>query len=292
MPFVNNNKLIEIRNAAKQGNEKALMILQAMRKNGTTQLDIDRLVGDYYAIGKTEPQNLESQLETKIEPKKDILAEANKVNDVVKGGIGGESQPMGTPLEVVDLTQVLDEEMDGLLDETEIEDISFTDFLSNKSRDTNRMNKNADYFKAYDPVGRENYMNDKIGKYRDKFRNRLGNIERKYNDISKSMNYYMQQANDMLDDNVALDMNSVNGAYNDFTTDETAMSSFGRHWDELDNENISNTLKNLVNKYGKKNVIAALNTISSDNNSYKDFLNNQIDTEINRYSKSLEKLLK
>lgn len=288
MPFVNNTKLIEIRNAAKQGNEKALMVLQALRKQGSTQDDLDRLVNAYYQVDKVEPEIIENAVEGQIEPENDVL-----MNEEVSEVFQEETQPADVnPLEIVDLTEVLDKEMDGLLDENEIEDISFTDFLGNKSRDGKRANKNSDYFKAYDPVGRENYMNSKIGAYRDKFRNRLGNVERKHNDYSAALKGYMQGTNDMLDDGIELDMNNVNAAYNDFTQNETAMSSFGRHWDKLDNDNVMATLKELVNKYGKVNVVAALNTISGDNDSYKDFLNNQFETEINRYSKSIEKLLK
>lgn len=287
MPFVNNMKLLEIRNAAKQGNEKALMILQAMRKGGSTQDDLDRLVNDYYSVGENIPEINENPAEVQNQPENEVLNEEQPIENVMET-----EQADVSPLELIDLTDALDKEMEGLLDETEIEDISFNDFLSNKSRDSLRLSKNSDYFKAYDPVGRENYMNDKIGKYRDKFRNRLGNVERKYNDYDTALKGYMQGTNDMLDDGIELDMNNVNAAYSDFTKDETAMSSFGRHWDKLDNDNVMMVLKDLVNKYGKVNVMAALNTISGDNNSYKDYLNNQIDTEINRYSKSLEKLLK
>ena len=49
MAFINNKKFAEIRNAAKNGDEKALKVLQAMRKM-QPQADIDRLVEDYYAI--------------------------------------------------------------------------------------------------------------------------------------------------------------------------------------------------------------------------------------------------
>ena len=287
MPFVNNMKLLEIRNAAKQGNEKALMILQAMRKGGSTQDDLDRLVNDYYSVGENISEMNENPAEVQNQPENEVLNEEQPIESVMET-----EQADVSPLELIDLTDALDKEMEGLLDETEIEDISFNDFLSNKSRDSLRLSKNSDYFKAYDPVGRENYMNDKIGKYRDKFRNRLGNVERKYNDYDTALKGYMQGTNDMLDDGIELDMNNVNAAYSDFTKDETAMSSFGRHWDKLDNDNVMMVLKDLVNKYGKVNVMAALNTISGDNNSYKDYLNNQIDTEINRYSKSLEKLLK
>ena len=286
MPFVNNMKLLEIRNAAKQGNEKALMILQAMRKSGSTQDDLDRLVNDYYGVGEITPELNENPAEAEFQP------ENNDFQTEEKENLETNVQADISPLELIDLTAPLDKEMEGLLDENEFDDISFNEFLSNKSRDNLRLTKNADYFKAYDPIGKENYMNDKISAYRDKFTNRLGNIERKYNDYNTALQGYMQGTNDMLDDGVELDMNNVNAAYSDFTNNEQTMSSFGRHWDKVDNDNVMIALKDLVNKYGKVNVIAALNTINGDNQSYKDYLNNQIDTEINRYSKSLEKLLK
>lgn len=286
MPFVNNMKLLEIRNAAKQGNEKALMILQAMRKSGSTQDDLDRLVNDYYGVGEITPELNENPAEAEFQP------ENNEFQTEEKENLETNVQAEISPLELIDLTAPLDKEMEGLLDENEFDDISFNEFLSNKSRDNLRLTKNADYFKAYDPIGKENYMNDKISAYRDKFTNRLGNIERKYNDYNTALQGYMQGTNDMLDDGVELDMNNVNAAYSDFTNNEQTMSSFGRHWDKVDNDNVMIALKDLVNKYGKVNVIAALNTINGDNQSYKDYLNNQIDTEINRYSKSLEKLLK
>ena len=286
MPFVNNMKLLEIRNAAKQGNEKALMILQAMRKSGSTQDDLDRLVNDYYGVGEITPELNENPAEAEFQP------ENNDFQTEEKENLETNVQADISPLELIDLTAPLDKEMEGLLDENEFDDISFNEFLSNKSRDNLRLTKNADYFKAYDPIGKENYMNDKISAYRDKFTNRLGNIERKYNDYNTALQGYMQGTNDMLDDGVELDMNNVNAAYSDFTNNEQTMSSFGRHWDKVDNDNVMIALKDLVNKYGKVNVIAALNTINGDNQSYKGYLNNQIDTEINRYSKSLEKLLK
>jgi hypothetical protein len=96
----------------------------------------------------------------------------------------------------------------------------------------------------------------------------------------------------MLDDGVEMDMDKVASAYNDFTTDAEAMGSFGRHWDENDNALIVAKLQGLVAQYGKQNVAAALNTISSDNDNYRDFLNNQIDSEVSRYTKSIENILK
>ena len=264
-----------------------------MRKQEYKQGDIDRLVNDYYGVQENTPQVVKNAVESEFQPENDVLVDSTPnemaIDETIQSPDGFKEE---NPLDVVDLTEVLDGEMEGLLDENEFEDLSFTDFLGNKSRDNLRMSKNADYFKAYDAVGRENYMNSKIDSYKNKFNGRIENIQRKYNDNNKALSYYMQQTNDMLDDSIEFDMNNVNGAYKEFTEDERVMNSFGRHWDSVDNENIVSTLQTLIGKYGKKNVIAALNTINSDNDNYKDFLNNQIDTEVKRYSNSLEKLLK
>lgn len=278
MPFVNNKKLVEIRESAKGGNEKALMILQAMRKM-SPQEDLDRLVDDYYKVDTVEP----------VIPQENVEQESFNIPEELTPELMNETAEPGN---VVDLTSTLDTEMDGLLDENELDDLSFGDFLSNKKRDGLRGRKNADYFKAYDPEGRANYMHNKIDAYKGKFDGRLRDIERRYNDMSKSIAGYTQGVNDMLDDNAELDMLSVNNAYDELTGNENAMRSFGRHWDENDNMSVMMELKALIEKYGKKNVMAVLNTLQSDNENYKKYLNNQVDTEIGRYSKSVENLLK
>ena len=278
MPFINNKKLVEIRESAKGGNEKALMILQAMRKM-SPQEDLDRLVDDYYKVDTVEP----------VIPQEPVEQESFNIPEELTPELMNETAEPGN---VVDLTSTLDAEMDGLLDENELDDLSFGDFLSNKKRDGLRGRKNADYFKAYDPEGRANYMHNKIDAYKGKFDGRLRDIERRYNDMSKSIAGYTQGVNDMLDDNAELDMLSVNNAYDELTGNENAMRSFGRHWDENDNMSVMAELKALIEKYGKKNVMAVLNTLQSDNENYKKYLNNQVDTEIGRYSKSVENLLK
>ena len=278
MPFINNKKLLEIRESAKGGNEKALMILQAMRKM-SPQEDLDRLVDDYYKVDTVEP----------VIPQEPVEQESFNIPEELTPELMNETAEPGN---VVDLTSTLDAEMDGLLDENELDDLSFGDFLGNKKRDGLRGRKNADYFKAYDPEGRANYMHNKIDAYKGKFDGRLRDIERRYNDMSKSIAGYTQGVNDMLDDNAELDMLSVNNAYDELTGNENAMRSFGRHWDENDNMSVMMELKALIEKYGKKNVMAVLNTLQSDNENYKKYLNNQVDTEIGRYSKSVENLLK
>ena len=280
MPFINQNKLLEIREAAKGGNEKALMIMQAMRKM-SPQTDIDRLVEDYYKVDTVEPMIAEDEADPVAQPSLETPEEL--LPEVV------EEAPEGN---VVDLTATLDSEMEGLLDENELEDLSFTDYLGNKKRDGLRGRKNADYFKAYDLEGRTNYMQNKVDAYKGKFDGRLKDIERRYNDMSKSLAGYAQGVNDMLDDEAELDMNSVNNAYDELTGNGAVMGSFGRHWDDNDNTSVMAELKALIMKYGKKNVMAVLNTLQSDNENYKKHLNNQVDTEIGRYSKSVESLLK
>lgn len=275
MPFINNKKFCEIRESAKSGNEKAKMILQAISKN-SPQNDLDNLINDYYnvppVISLEEPEN-NALSEEIFEDDKDI--------------IDGESN-----VEIEDLTEILNGEMDGLLDENDVEDITFGDFLKNKRRDGLRAKKNGDYFKAYDLNGRQDYMNDKINNYKGKFDGRKRDVERQFTDLGKSIDKYSKDVNYMLDDGMDLDMNLANQAYDELTDNENVMKSFGRYWDDLDNLQIAEVLKELVVKYGKKNVMAVLNTLKSDNDNYQNFRKQQIDNEIGRYTKSIENLLK
>lgn len=272
MSFINNMKFNEIRESAKNGNEKAKMILQALSKNSPQQ-DLDSLINDYYNVVNDVPpiEQIEEQ-EPPVHVEEEIEVQP-EMNDV-------------------DLSNALDGEMSDLLDENDVDDISFNDFLKNKHRDGIRAKKNADYFKAYDLNGRESYMNNKINSYRDKFNGRKRDIERQYNDFGKAIDDYSNDVNYMLDDDIDLDMNQANSAYDELTKNEDAMRSFGRYWDDTDKASIADVLKSLVVKYGKKNVMAVLNTLKSDNDNYKNFRNQQIDNEIGRYSKSIENLLK
>lgn len=309
MAFINNIQFKEIRNAAKNGNENAKMILQAMRKM-QPQNDIDRLVQGYYGV-ESHPNSVEPTMQTpdveeakidntlaveptkidepeipaQLEPEETVQIEESQIEDVP---VPNEVET-GTP---VDLSSMLDGEFDGLLDENDIEDINFSDFLETKKRDGLRAKKNSDYFKAFDMEGRKNYMNNKIDSYKNKFNGKLKDIERSHSDMDKAISGYTQNINDMLDDDIEFSMDIANNAYNDMTGNEDMMKSFSRHWDELDSSNVVNELKNLIGKYGKKNVMAALNTLKNDNDNYKMFRNNQIDNEISRYSKSIENLLK
>lgn len=282
MSFIKNDKLKEIRVAAANGNEKAKAILQALRKF-SPQSDLDRMVEEYYNVDLPE-ENVEVE-----EP--EIAMEEEKV--VEEEPIVEEEQNDNILLDNItneDINSILDNETDGLWDEVDVPETSFTDFLKNKKRDKKREFKNAEYFRSFAPEDRQKYATLKIDGYKKKFDGRLGNIDRKYKDINTAIDKYQQSIHDMLDDDVELNNDYVVKAYDKIVDDEPLMNSFGRHWDEDDVGKVLTSLDLLIKEFGKKNVIAAINILKNDNDNYKSFLDNQIDTEIGRYTKNIEKL--
>ena len=179
MAYLKNNKFLEIREAAKNNNEKAAQIIQGLRKN-FPQEEIDRMVDEYYAI----PTQNDIEL---VEPEIEQVEEATPAPQPVV------EEETIAPVEEIpaipDLTEALDGELDGIISETEVEDISFKDFLGNKRSDSLKARKNADYFKAFDQGGREKYLTDKTESYRNKFGNRLADIDRHYNDTNKKYTF-------------------------------------------------------------------------------------------------------
>ncbi len=278
MAFLDNNKFKEILEASRNGNEKAKIIMQAMRKNDT-QDDLNRLVDDYY--------NLATDTETNS-------IEEEPVADVEEVSVKIESAPEQEVLEpeVIDLSEILDKETDGLFDENEYKTISFADFLRNRKTDNDKATKNRDYFRTFDVDGKAKYMSDKISAYKAKFDGDIKDIERSYNDLNKAILGYSQIANDQLDDEVEFDQVKTTGAYNDFIGNDTVMHSFGRYWDDDDMKTIEQAIRELIEHYGKKNVVAVLNLLKNDNEQHRDYLNNEIDQNITKYSRSIEKLLK
>lgn len=273
MSFINHNKFLEIQEAARGGNEIARQILQAISKNAS-QGDLDRLVGEYY---KVPPVETKTEVETETQPVTEPVVET-------------EEKPIEK--EVVDISDLLDNELDGLIDENKVEDLSFSDFLENKKRDSLRARKNNEYFKAFDLEGRNNYLTNMKNKYSEKFGDRLHDIDRNFQDIDISLGKYHQSINDLLDDGIDLNMDNASKAYEEIIGNNGITHSWGRYWDDTDTNHVIDDLKVLVGKYGKNNVLAALNTLKNDNTNYKDYRTNQIDTEIGRYSKSIENLLK
>lgn len=296
MAFINNKKFAEIRTAAKDGNEKALMILQAMRKL-QSQADIDRLVEDYYAIPE-EPQIQPVQGENynvaEEQPKEEVPTASDELDDVLS-----EDLSVNETADIPDLdgdvqSYSLDDitkDMDGLIDEDEIDDMSFADFLSDKKKNLKRAKKNADYFKMYNDDSRKQYSLNAVDKYKAKFGDLERDIDRRNKDTATALGLYEQSVADSLDDDIELNADNADKAYSDLTDDSGAMHAFGRYWDDDDKTSVIEALKVLIGKYGKKNVLAAINTLKSDNENYKSYMHNKIDTEVGKYSKNLENLL-
>ena len=284
MAFINNKKFAEIRNAAKNGDEKALKVLQAMRKM-QPQADIDRLVEDYYAIPAPA---VEETPETPAVADDLSLDDTSVVDSVISSDIADSDGDVTT------ITYNLDDitkDMDGLIDEDKVEDMSFSDFLADKKRNMMRARKNADYFKMYDNDSRSKYAADAVAKYKAKFGDLERDIDRRNKDTMTALGMYEQSVGDELDDEVELSADNADKAYSDLIDNSGAMHSFGRYWDEEDKANVITELKALIGKYGKKNVLAAINTLKSDNENYKSYMHNKIDTEVGKYSKNLENLL-
>lgn len=287
MPYLNNVKFKEIRTAAGDGNEKAKMVLQALRQG--KQEDVDRLVEDYYSIPQQEMNEVPVQTELDVNPMKNS---PEAVEDTVQAGLEEQRADLGSEPVVEDLTEVLDKETDGLFDENEISQISFSDFLGNKRRDGLRAKKNSDYFKAFNPEAMTNYLNSKKDKYKAKFGDSIHDIDRQFADYDKSIDLYSQGVNDLLDDDVEIDVNTTGSAYDEIMDNNGIMHSFGRYWDNVDTGHVIDDLRALVEKYGKKNVLAALNVLKNDNNNYRDYRLGQINEEVERYNKSLDKIIK
>lgn len=280
MAFINNIKFKEIRNAAGEGNEKAQMILQAFKKNN--QEDVDRLIKDYYSIPEVDTTDLVAE-----EPVQEEILEATS-EPVIEQAVG----PQDEIKTVEDLTDVLDKETDGLFDENEIESMTFADYLSNKKRDGLRSKKNAEYFSVYNPESRANYINAKKENYKNKFGDSIHDIDRQFHDFDKSIDVYSRGVGDLLDDEKPVDVSVTGDVYNEIMDNNGIMHSFGRYWDDEDSNHVLEDLKGLVAKYGKNNVLAALNVLKSDNSNFKDYRLNQINEEVERYNKSLDKVLK
>lgn len=296
MAFINNKKFAEIRTAAKDGNEKALMILQAMRKL-QPQADIDRLVEDYYATPE-EPQIQPVQDENYNVAEEQSKEEASTVSDTLDDVLS-EDLSINETTDIPDLDadvqsfnlDDITKDMDGLIDEDEIDDMSFADFLSDKKKNLKRAKKNADYFKMYDDDSRRQYSLNAVDKYKAKFGDLERDIDRRNKDTATALGLYEQSVADSLDDDIELSADNADKAYSDLTDDSGAMHAFGRYWDDDDKANVIEALKGLIGKYGKKNVLAAINTLKSDNENYKSYMHNRIDTEVGKYSKNLENLL-
>ena len=301
--FINYRKLRELQEAARNGNEKAKVIIDKYMDDSPDMDSIDRLLDDYY--GNAGIDTLASTTQSVDEVNDAIserMEEPNEEIDVEGIEELGEQEPIEEDVQAIpeqqiqgqpiDISADLDRELDGLIDDNEFDDLSFGDFLSNKRKDANKAKKNAEYFKAYDQGGRESYLSSKKDEYGHSFDGRRRQNERGFNDINGALDIYSQMVTDMPDDDAEIDVSVASKAYDDFTGNEANMGAFGRSWDDSDKELIKTSLIALVQQYGKKNVTAVLNTLRDDCSAWRKFNDGKIDNAVSNYGKALDALLK
>lgn len=284
--FINYKQLKELQEAAKNGNEMAKSIIDKYMDEKPDMDSIGRLMDEYY--GKAPIETLEQVEETKIEPDNlNTIEETAETKDSLIP-----DNPMAEEQEPIDISTDLDAELDGLIDTDDLSDYSFRDFLKTKKRDGLRAKKNADYFKAFDEGGRQTYLTKKKDEFGHSFDGKRRQVERGFDDLSGAIAKYGEMLTDMPDDELDFDSSKAVKAYDEFTDNECAMDAFGRSWDNADMDSIKLILESLVQAYGKKNVIAMMNTIKGDAEGWKSFSNGRIDNAVSNYGKALDSLLK
>lgn len=300
--FINYRKLKELQEASKAGNEKAKVIIDKYMEEKPDMDSIDRLLEDYYSSAPIETlEKVETRVE--VEPEPDVIEPESTPETIeqdaeIQGeeAIGEQIDPLadGSMPEavVVDISADLDRELDGLIDADEIDDHSFRDYLGTKRKNAMRAKKDASYFKAFDQAGREDYLARKKDEYAHGFDGKLRDSDRAFDDINSALDGYGNMVTDLPDDELDIDVNVAGQAYDEFTGDDSVMGAFGRSWDEADNGLVKDALSKLVAKFGKKNVMAALNTIREDNRAWHDESRGRIESSISKYGKSLDSLLK
>lgn len=273
--FIPYRKLSELRKAASAGDAKARNIVDRYMDRNADMETISRLMDDYYGVTST-PKKKEEEKETPA-----LVKEVEKETvDIVP-----------TDKEEDDFSD-LSKELDGLIDLPNIEPTSFREYVSSKEKSGRAAKKDANYFKAFDPERRKAFLEKSKKDFSDSLNGKRRDLERSYGDISSAIDIYGQYVSDMPEDDVELDISSSSKAYGDLVDNDSAMSSFGRGWDEKDLSEMKSELSDLVSKYGKKNVVAMLNSLREDGNSWRDYGNSAIDSAVSNYGKSLDKLLK
>lgn len=287
MAFIRNDTYRKIVELAKNGDERAKALIDHYtRKDYADQSDLDRMV---FNVFNPEPE----EEAPKADEDEDLDLEFEE-EEVIPDNqpIETEDGVVAQPAVIAESYDSIDADMDGLVDKTEIEDLTFEDFLGNKTRDANRAKKNHDYFLMYDADAREDYLNKKKDEYSHSFDTMRGDIDRSYRDMDKALCDYALGVGDLEDDSVDLDEGSTASAYGDILERSKKSHAFGRSWDVTDKEEVMKGLLELVAKYGRKNVLGALNILKGDNQAYRDFRNGKIDAAVGKYGKALDDILK
>lgn len=281
--FIPYRKLSELRKAASAGDSKARNIVDRYMDRNADMETISRLMDDYYGI--TSSKKKEEEKETPI-PVKEVEKETVDIVPTEK------EEEENSSVDKEDDFSDLSKELDGLIDLPSIEPTSFREYVSSKEKRRRAAKKDAYYFKAFDPERRKTFLEKSKKDFSDSLNGKRRDIERSYGDISSALDIYGQYVSDMPEDYVELDILSSSKAYGDLVDNDNAMSSFGRGWDEKDLSEMKGELSELVSKYGKKNVVAMLNSLREDGNSWRDYGNSSIDSAVSNYGKALDKLLK
>lgn len=327
MNFIQPKKLKALMEAAGAGDVDAKRIVDKYMENDPDMDAIERMMGEYYGLPHEEApveqvkENLEEDVHEDVasgaeeqltmeelqslnpsapieQPKvEDVQVEVENaeptvsVEEAMQGDSGAETLPSEQMPEEESFDDI-EREMDGLIDDDEFDDESFDDFLKKKKINANRALKGADFFKSFDEGHRGRFSQNKKEAYARSFDGRMGKIDRKARDNANAISSYLTRVSDYPEDEFELNQESINGAYGGIVDNDIAMGAFGRSWDENDETVMTDILSNLVSKFGKKNVIAALNVMSDDNTAWSDNARERIKTSIERYGKSLDSLLK
>lgn len=273
MPYINRKTWTKILKARKDGDVDASAIYDKFFDKNCRQEELDRLVGDYLSPAKMDPQALDAIKENQ---------------EIAKPEPESETEPEVSQVEIVDISPDLDKELDGLIDDDEIDDDDFDAFIKKKKKNANRLKKNADYFAAFDPEGRKNYYVKKTEEKNHQYDDKRRDIERAFNDMGVAIGKYSQSVKDLPEDELKYNSDGTDKAYDSIIG---IGKSFGRSWDEQDVLQVVSVLKDLVSKFGKKNVLAALNLISQDNQSYRNDRIGSIDKAVKKYSEGLKNLI-
>lgn len=246
-------------------------------------------------VNEEEENDFSNPTEEQKEPiKEEVKEEENTeevkepANEEQENKVQEEEKPQPT----MNFSELLDKETDGLFDENEIPQMDFSQYLENKHRDGVRAIRNADYFKAFSPEDRRQYVETKKKAYTDKFGDSLHDIDRAHNDYLKSLeNLYDDINNGIEEDEKELSPESSSGAYDEITSNKATMRVLNRYWDSNDMGEVSSFLNGLIQKYGKQNVLSAMGLLKQDVDAYSEFRKKQIQDEIDRYGNTIEKTL-
>lgn len=260
MPYVNKKKWAQIIDAKKNGDDRAVNIYKKLMGKDCDQEELDSLVEEFFAP------------KPKLKEEDDDISDDDADEEEVE----------------IDISPDLDKELDGLIDDDEIDDDDFETFLKKKKNKANRTKKDAGYFAAFDSKGRKNYYKKKTDEKSHQYDDKRRDIERAYNDMSSAIGKYLKSVKELPDDENEYDSDNTDGAYNGIIS---IGRSFGRGWDEQDVSQVISTLEELVSEYGKKNVIAALNLMSEDNLAFRNGKISSIDKSVKKYGDSLKKLI-